>query len=249
MKFTLSAVSLALITRALADETVQLYIKSDNSDLSDKGISSLHEGAGINYFFAASSGQDLTYTGTSLTSNQIGYPQFFTPDTFVQLSVADEVTGLTFADDGTLQYNGSEDGFQACKNVNDPYRYSQSSYAIMYKSSSGDCVDIKLYKKSGSGSGSGSASGSASGAASSSAAPVSSSSAAAAVTSSESAVITTTTGNCTDSVTNTQTHVSTETDTVSCHKCSISTYSGAAADLIKPAGFAAMAAGVAALLI
>ncbi|GME85057.1 unnamed protein product [Ambrosiozyma monospora] len=235
MKFaTLSAVSLALVSKALADETVELFIKSDNSDVSGKGISAIHEGAGINYFFAGNGAQDLSYDGSSLTSNEIGYPQWFTPDGFVQMSVSGEVTGITFDSDGTLEYNGSADGFQACKNVNDPYNYSKSQYAIMYKSSSGDCVDIKLIKKGGS-----SSSGSAS-----SSVPASTSSEA-----SSSAVVTPTpANNGTVHTTNTKTDVSTETDTISCHKCEISTYSGAA-DMMKPAGFAAMVAGAAALLI
>ncbi|GME82534.1 unnamed protein product [Ambrosiozyma monospora] len=157
-----------MVSKALADETVQLFVKSDNSALSDKGLNAPHEGAGINYFFANTgngASLDLNYDGSSLTvpltvnGDETVNQYFSVADGIASLAPEDKVTGFTFAEDGTLEYNGSADGFEACKNVNDPYQYSTTSYAIVYGSSSGsDCVPIKLYKKGGSSSSSASSS-------------------------------------------------------------------------------------------
>ncbi|GME91146.1 unnamed protein product [Ambrosiozyma monospora] len=169
MKFsTLSASALLLVSKAIADETVQLFVKSDNSVLSDKGLNAPHEGAGINYFFANTGNGEslnLNYDGYSLTvpltvnGDETVNQYFSVADGAVSLAPADKVTGFTFAEDGTLEYNGSADGFEACKNANDPYQYSTSSYEILYKADFGsECVPIKLYKKGGSSSSSASSS-------------------------------------------------------------------------------------------
>ncbi|GME85147.1 unnamed protein product [Ambrosiozyma monospora] len=160
MKFTtLSASALLLASKAIADETVQLFVKSDNSELSGKGLNAPHEGAGINYVFANSGdgeSLDLNYDGSSLTvpltiNGDSKVNQYFSvADGVVSLTVQAEVSGFTFAEDGTLEYNGSADGFEACKNANDPYHYSTRNYEILYNSDLGDsCVPIKLYKKGG----------------------------------------------------------------------------------------------------
>ncbi|GME69726.1 unnamed protein product [Ambrosiozyma monospora] len=180
MKFsTLSASALFLVSKALADETVQLFVKSDDSALSGKGLNAPHEGAGINYVFANTddgASLSLNYDGSSLTSpltvnggSSTANQYFSVADGAVTLTVQASASGFTFADDGTLEYNGSADGFEACKNINDPYQYSTENYAIVYKSDSGDsCVPIKLYKKGGDSSSSSSSSAPASSAAASS---------------------------------------------------------------------------------
>ncbi|GME82442.1 unnamed protein product [Ambrosiozyma monospora] len=280
-----TSVLLLLITKTLADETIQLVIKSDNSDLSGKGISSIHEGAGINYMFAGNGAMDLTYASTSITTTDIGYPQYFNVDDdggVISMSVASQSSGFTFSDDGTLQYNGSDEGFQACKNINDPYNYSSSSYAICYKEQDGDCVDIKLVKKDSSGSSSGSGSGSSSGSNSSSGAvssssPTTSGSVSSTTQSSEfnhknsafrsgqsesnteTTAASSTSGSDSNSSTITSANIrassgsQSESASASCSKCSqlanFESSKGLAAEVARPAGFAAVIAFAGALLI
>ncbi|GME79702.1 unnamed protein product [Ambrosiozyma monospora] len=97
---------------------------------------------------------NLDYDGSSLTTpytvNNDPSKQYLSVDGGdVILTVHSSTTGFTFAEDGTLEFNGSADGFEACKNRDDPYSYSKTNYAIVLGSASGDCVPIKLYKNGG----------------------------------------------------------------------------------------------------
>lgn len=135
---------LAAVNYALA---VTMVSVSDNEALNNKGLSSIHEGAGINYFFLNSDGpqaEDFTYDeAKSQLSTQLGN----IPAT-VGLEGSILVNGVLGPaeikeQDGVLSFNGTTQ-FYGCKNVQDPYRYSQESYMVVTDNSKGDCVPIQI---------------------------------------------------------------------------------------------------------
>lgn len=142
-------------TAALATaENVNLVVKSDHSDINGNTLGFPHEGAGLNYAFlgTSSASQLLEYDESSKTFTEPGstIPQSLgLSGNFIALTVAEPSAEFTF-DGNTLQLNGTSDSFYACKNVNDPYNYSQSSYALMYFKDSApeDCLALTLEKGS-----------------------------------------------------------------------------------------------------
>lgn len=138
-------------------EDVTLFIKSDNSEVNGNSISFYHEGAGISYGFLGTSAESITLsydesTGSLLDTNSgFTFPiPFGVSNNFVQVSVLEP--GATFSFDGnTLLANGTGDVFYACKNVNDPYRYSEKSYALMYYPSDAptDCIPVNIVNRPG----------------------------------------------------------------------------------------------------
>ncbi|ODV84045.1 hypothetical protein CANARDRAFT_9043 [[Candida] arabinofermentans NRRL YB-2248] len=230
---------------------VSLYVSSSSDEIDGLGIYNIHEGAGINYVFVSTSDSttDLYYDESDKFIYQpfaSGYYQYLsTSSGIVQLTVSGNDGGVyTFDDDGYLLLNGSSDGFYACKNTNDPYRYSQTSYEVMYyddESKASSCLSLKLQKKASSGSSSASASSSA----------VASSSIAAASTTAVASVVSTVEESSTVTSTICPSCVAGSVSTSSADASSITlaTLEGAAAMNVKPVGFAAAALGVAALLI
>ncbi|CUM46974.1 uncharacterized protein AC631_02932 [Debaryomyces fabryi] len=112
---------------------VKLTVESDNTEINGKGLSSLHEGAGLNYFFLGEGSQDLKYNSSDKqlyfdVSDDIKF-SFSVSGNFATIGVL-EPYKVEF-EHNYLKVNGTTDGFFACKNVNDPYRYSENSYALM----------------------------------------------------------------------------------------------------------------------
>lgn len=114
--------------------TVYLGVSSDDETL-PTGLSSIHEGAGINYFFLGEGSQNLTYDDDQKLLYFDSTPevrQFFSVvGNIVQLTVAPDATEVN-VDGPLLAFQGSTGGFYAQKNINDPYRYSQNSYALVH---------------------------------------------------------------------------------------------------------------------
>lgn len=131
-------------------EDVYLYVKSSNSEINGNSLSSLHEGAGINYFFLGSApASALTYDGDMKTiySSYAGLTQYFTVyEGFTGLTVIGPNAELTFDDNNTLLINGTSDSLYACKNTNDPYRYSEKEYGLMHYSADApsECIPLSL---------------------------------------------------------------------------------------------------------
>lgn len=116
--------------------TVNLIVNSENAEIDGNTLGFSHEGAGINYAFlgTAETSQLLEYDEAAKTFTQPGstIPQTLgLTGNFVSLSVVSSSAEFT-CDGDTLQLNGTSNNFYACKNVSDPYNYSQSQYALMY---------------------------------------------------------------------------------------------------------------------
>lgn len=138
-------------TAAIATgEDVYLYVKSSNSEINGNSLSSLHEGAGINYFFlGTASASALTYDSDMKTiySSYAGLTQYFTVyEGFTGLTVIGPNAELTFDDNNTLLINGTSDSLYACKNTNDPYRYSEREYGLMHYSADApsECIALSI---------------------------------------------------------------------------------------------------------
>lgn len=141
--------SIALLSATALGSTVQLSIESDNQDVNNNGLSSIHEGAGINYFLLGNSSQTIDYnesTGIlSFASSPEVVQSFGVTSNIVQLSVASSPSPVKFTDN-LLSFNGSTSNFYACKNINDPYNYSKNSYALTYYTSDAPdgCIAVKV---------------------------------------------------------------------------------------------------------
>ncbi|ODV58735.1 uncharacterized protein ASCRUDRAFT_77734 [Ascoidea rubescens DSM 1968] len=155
-----SLLNLLRVTQA-AQSAVKLVVESESSEIDTYGIGSRHEGAGISYFFigTTSDSEDLTYDDSTqkLTSDRFGqYPSWvgFTGEIqLLQLAVMETEDLYGFDSDNYLLLNGAIPGLWACKNINDPYRYSESSYAILKTKANDDCLSLKLKNSVGGSSG------------------------------------------------------------------------------------------------
>ncbi|CCH44585.1 putative secreted protein [Wickerhamomyces ciferrii] len=140
---TLLATAVALTgatAAAIQNSTVKFTIESPNQDVNNKGLSSIHEGAAINYFFAGEASEAFgfdTKTGVISKTVEIGgnqsYEEFFgiqQGGNFQSLQTSPTQDNTKWAvDNGYLTGNGS-DSFFAVKGTNDPYNYSEESYQI-----------------------------------------------------------------------------------------------------------------------
>lgn len=137
MKFTLTS-TLLFVASALADVIpIQLIARSESAEVNSKGLSSIHEGAGINYFFLGTNAQTLQYDEgakviyISLSSDQPNSNQYFAIEgNVLQLTVAAQPLSVEFDADGYAVFAGSN-SIYALMNINDPYRYSETSYAVV----------------------------------------------------------------------------------------------------------------------
>ncbi|RCK62587.1 Cell wall protein PGA30 [Candida viswanathii] len=145
MKFLTAASLLTLSSSALAAiRQVQLFAQSSNQEINNFGISSLHEGAGINYLFLAAPGtaqtlqfDDATNTiFVDLGSQPPARQSLVVAGNIVQLSVAGEPLNVQIAEDGLVSFPGS-DSIAAAKNINDPYRYSEELFAVVTNGAEG----------------------------------------------------------------------------------------------------------------
>lgn len=136
--------AVALLSAVNCALGVSLVAVSDNDELNNKGLSSIHEGAGINYFFLGENGEDFTYDADkNELSTKLG-----TLPTTVGVEGSILINGVLGPaeikeEDGKVTVNGIKQ-FYGCKNANDPYRYSQSSYMVTTDKSSGDCVPMEI---------------------------------------------------------------------------------------------------------
>lgn len=152
----------ASVSVATADQRL-MYIKSSNPDVDGRSLTFIHEGAGINYGFASQSTDttELTYDAEQgyLTEPMPGdaeYTMYFTMlENYVAMAITGS-SGVISFDGETLLFNGTSDGFYACMNTGDPYRYSQTSYELMYyknKNYPAACIPVTVVGKTAAASG------------------------------------------------------------------------------------------------
>lgn len=145
-----TTISFAILAALAVADSIQLFAESDDKSVNGLGLSSIHEGAAINYFFLSSGGAEtLQYDEKngevySTTSDSVKQSVSIDAGNFLQLSAAD-FQKVDFSDDDTVSVNGNDEFF-AAKNVKDPYNYSKDSYAILNKSSDGS-IKIKIKAK------------------------------------------------------------------------------------------------------
>ncbi|KAK9453085.1 hypothetical protein V1511DRAFT_505613 [Dipodascopsis uninucleata] len=152
--FFVAFATIGFLGRVYSDPLVELTAFAPGAQIDNYKLSSIHEGAGINYFFLynSSNGQVLNYneTGQQLWANLSSY--IYTVGVIynvLYLSVVSTADKITFASNGTLLLNGTSDGFYGCKNVNDPYNYSSQSYEVTHisqdeKPLSTDCIPFTI---------------------------------------------------------------------------------------------------------
>ncbi|KAI5966861.1 uncharacterized protein KGF55_000270 [Candida pseudojiufengensis] len=133
-----SILSLLSSTTLAAIKDIQLIAESNDQEINSKGLSSIHEGAGINYFFLGENPQNLKYDDEkkqiyillNVNNGQQQVPQSLNFNgKFLSLSVS-EPLAVEIDENDILQFDGSNNLF-AAKDQNDPYQYSRSSYAIV----------------------------------------------------------------------------------------------------------------------
>ncbi|CAI5756497.1 unnamed protein product [Candida verbasci] len=154
MKYTSIATLLSIVATSLAKD-IELYIKSDNDEVNNKGLGFIHEGAGINYAQVGDAAQNLNYNEeTQLITEPVtvnGGAQtldwpFGIDNGILQISVTiNNPPKVTIGDDGSVSFEGS-DSLYAKKNINDPYRYSEKSYFVVSENGDG-AIPIKLVAK------------------------------------------------------------------------------------------------------
>ncbi|KAK9482511.1 hypothetical protein V1527DRAFT_392339, partial [Lipomyces starkeyi] len=139
MKFSALAIIATFVSSALAaTKSVYLTVKSDNPTIDGQGLSSIHEGAAINYVFLGSGGsEELVYESSNSTIYDPyifpGYPFYLQIwGNIVIIGVGETVTQFKIDSSNYLTVNGSESGFYAVMNTNDPYNYSAYSYEALY---------------------------------------------------------------------------------------------------------------------
>lgn len=138
-----------------AIEKVKFYVESKDARFDHAQLQSRHEGAGIDYeFFLDSKGTALSGNYDDQKKRLWFYGEEFDKNftllgNIVSLSIL-KANPVTF-EDGYLKLNDTEDGFFACKNITDPYHYSEKQHALVFyprKQPYGDdCVALKLKKE------------------------------------------------------------------------------------------------------
>ncbi|CCG23792.1 Pga30 GPI-anchored protein of cell wall [Candida orthopsilosis Co 90-125] len=136
MRFFVPASLLTLSSGALAAiRPVQFFASSDNEEVNGQGLYSTHEGAGINYFFLGA-GQTLQYNDEArvvyveLNSQPPARQYLAFTGNVLSLTVAEEPLPVDIGEDGSVTFPES-DALAAAKNINDPYRYSESVFAVV----------------------------------------------------------------------------------------------------------------------
>lgn len=149
-----STFALPVLSLLASAKAFSLITESDNAALDNQKISGLHEGAGINYAFLSGLASDFAYNTTDKILTQTGsvYPYPFSISSQGTVVFGEDGEPVEF-DHDVLKYNGSSNGFYACKNTGDIYDYSASQYAVVYfaneKPTFTDCVAIKIKKTEG----------------------------------------------------------------------------------------------------
>lgn len=157
---TFSSITYALSNKAASNNTVspayceseiKLFAYSLDGQFNKTGITHYHEGAGVDYLFLA--GMDSPKYTLNKCDDQIyvllagTYKQWLSEiDGIVQLTVAGPNSDFAIEDiDGNnyLSVDGLIDGWEACRNTNDPYNYSKTSYQLTYDGHGfTDCIPV-----------------------------------------------------------------------------------------------------------
>lgn len=138
-----------------ASEKIKFFIESTDQRFDNGQLQSRHEGAGIDYLFL------LDSKGTALAGNYDDQNQrlwFYGEQFDMNFTLVGNVVSLSVLEanpvivqDGYLSLNGTTDGFFACKNIYDPYRYSEKQHALVFsadqKPFGDDCVALKFKKE------------------------------------------------------------------------------------------------------
>lgn len=156
MKFTITTAIASLLALSIAAPApdhqpityARIVAESNEKAIGGKGIYGKHEGAGINYVFFGEP-TDLYYNTTTNELSDRQQSASFKLGVYegiATLSVlGDQATPILVGDDQYLTVNGSANTFAACKNINDPYRYSENEYVLTsYEEIPEDCISLKL---------------------------------------------------------------------------------------------------------
>lgn len=127
----------------------KIVVEADDYHVNAKGLVGKHEGAGINYVFFSDEKRDLKYDPAT---NELAEDADYAPlrlsvyDGVATFSViGDEATPILVGPDNYLAVNGSSDNFAACKNISDPYNYSENEYVLTYNTELPEgCLPLKL---------------------------------------------------------------------------------------------------------
>lgn len=126
---------------------IKLYAHAEGyEDLGGRtGITSYHEGAGINYIFLTGTDsyefiynrclkQIYIYLDFSKQQKQfLSMSNGFVSLTVVGPSGQYDINPVNDSSSKYLYVNGSPDGWLACKDTNDPYNYSKTLYQLLYR--------------------------------------------------------------------------------------------------------------------
>ncbi|KAH3666083.1 hypothetical protein OGAPHI_004272 [Ogataea philodendri] len=130
---------------------VQLFIRTDNSSLSQLHLNSINEGPGLDYLFLVDtedSNLRLTYnTSSKIISSDATNQKLMVLTPYVTLTegqsidkvelyetvrLHDSAKGITYIQGRVVLNSFSGGRFYACKSANDPNNYSQSLNELMY---------------------------------------------------------------------------------------------------------------------
>ncbi|KAG7817052.1 hypothetical protein KL909_005301 [Ogataea angusta] len=151
MRFS-STLALATTVASVLAQEVTLYIDSWDTNFHGNGLEAKHEGAALDYLFLIDEA-DPSYTWNynantkKLTAKQGDYefPITLGDAPYVAWGATPGYENYTFASDGALLVNGSQENFYACKDTNDPYGYSSASYELMYYKNPNDVPHNRCY--------------------------------------------------------------------------------------------------------
>ncbi|EMG46994.1 PGA30 Cell wall protein PGA30 [Candida maltosa Xu316] len=146
---------LVLLTPILgALQNLFLYVKSNNHSINNWYLYTNKEGNGINYFYLAEhKASKLTYDNKKDYIYQQVNPHtkydFLIRNNILQLSIFNPYK-VTIKSNGELQFNGANDLY-AVKNINDPTKFSNNNYAIVYyknkKNVPKGAIPVDIYAK------------------------------------------------------------------------------------------------------
>ncbi|ANB11685.1 hypothetical protein AWJ20_4506 [Sugiyamaella lignohabitans] len=140
MKFTLLNTAAVAAVALNGANALSLVAQSSSGDLNGAALSSIHEGAAIDYVTLSPGGESLS-VDLNTTASLITYE--LQPGILQWLAVVGGVLQFypepvgdkfTVGSDGTLSLNGTSSGFYACQNINDPYNYQQTWF-VLYSAS------------------------------------------------------------------------------------------------------------------
>lgn len=139
MKFSTKALGITLLA-AVANALTLTITDSTNESLNGLGLSSIHEGAAINYFLLGSTPEELTYGDGKIYKSYGELTYYFNyASNIVQLSVVDAPTiSIT---DGKINLGQQ---LYACKNINDPYNYSEQSFFVTVGELGTECYPVSI---------------------------------------------------------------------------------------------------------